>query len=124
MTLPSLMPVNNAIALTITSPKHIDPISGNYFPFGRDIVELGNKIGAEAATRSGSFDDRMLGALDQVSAQEQFSNTLIQKAIIDPDSVDIHDITIAQAKASMSLNIARTVLNRLVQGWRDLINSR
>jgi flagellar hook-basal body complex protein FliE len=38
--------------------------------------------------------------------------------------VDVHDITTAQAKAALSLNIARNVLNRVVQGWRDLINTR
>jgi flagellar hook-basal body complex protein FliE len=123
LTPPTLIPVDS-LPLAVTNPKHITPASGDYFPSGRDINTLGGKIGAEAVTRSGSFDDMMLRALDNVSGQEQFSNELIQKAIIDPNSVDAHDITIAQAKATMSLNIARTVLNRLVQGWRDLINTR
>ena len=35
-----------------------------------------------------------------------------------------HCATIAQAKAGMSLNIARTVLSRVVQGWKDIINTR
>jgi flagellar hook-basal body complex protein FliE len=100
------------------------PTGGNPFPSGQQIISLEEKIGSEAAIRSGQFDDMMLRALDQVSADEQYSNALIQKAIVDPDSVDTHDITIAQAKASMSLNITRTVLSRLVQDWRDLINLR
>jgi flagellar hook-basal body complex protein FliE len=62
--------------------------------------------------------------LDQVSAQQHAPGTLIQAAITEPGSVDVHDITIAQARASMSLNVTRTVLNRLVQGWKDLINTR
>ncbi|MDR0557719.1 MAG: flagellar hook-basal body complex protein FliE [Treponema sp.] len=114
----------DSLQLAITNPKHILPVSGNPFPSGRQIVTLGEQIGAEVATRSGQFDDMMLRALDQVSADERHSNALIQKAIVDPESVDAHDITIAQAKASMSLNITRTVLSRLVQGWRDLINLR
>ncbi|MDR1074163.1 MAG: flagellar hook-basal body complex protein FliE [Treponema sp.] len=114
----------DSIQLAITNPKHIAPASGNPFPSGQQIVTLEKKIGAEAVMRSGQFDDMMLRALDQVSADERHSNALIQKAIVDPDSVDTHDITIAQAKASMSLNITRTVLSRLVQGWRDLINLR
>ncbi|MDR0785330.1 MAG: flagellar hook-basal body complex protein FliE [Treponema sp.] len=122
LTPPSLVSVDT-VALTVTDPKHIKPLAG-LFPSGGDIIDVGKKIGAEAVTRDGSFDEMMLKALDKVSAQEQFSNELIQSAIVDPDAVDIHDITIAQAKASMSLNIARTVLNRLVQGWRDLINTR
>jgi flagellar hook-basal body complex protein FliE len=66
----------------------------------------------------------MLRALDKVSAEQQFSADLVQKAITDPGSLDPQDITIAQAKASMSLNIARTVLSRVVQGWKDIINTR
>jgi flagellar hook-basal body complex protein FliE len=66
----------------------------------------------------------MLGALHQVSAYQQFASSLNQAAIVDPDSVNVEDVTIAQAEAAMSLNIARTVLNRLVQSWRDLINIR
>jgi flagellar hook-basal body complex protein FliE len=66
----------------------------------------------------------MLQALDQVSGYQQFASSLEQQAITDPESVDVHDVTTAQAKAMLSLNIARTVLSRVVQGWRDLINTR
>jgi flagellar hook-basal body complex protein FliE len=87
------------------------------------IVQNG-AFGADAVTRNGSFTDVMLGALDGVSAQQQLASQLHQAAIVDPDSVNVHDITIAQAQARMSLDITRTVLNRIVQGWRDLINTR
>jgi flagellar hook-basal body complex protein FliE len=96
----------------------------NFTADGKALSDLGNKIGAEAVLRSGSFDDTMLKALDMVSAQQQAPGNLMQAALIDPETVDAHDITIAQAKAGMSLNITRTVLNRIVQGWRDLINTR
>lgn len=91
---------------------------------GGAINELGNMIGAEAVTQAGSFDDAMLQALDQVSALQQMPSNLIQQSIIEPGSVDVHDITKAQAEASLSLNITRTILSRIVQGWRDIINTR
>jgi flagellar hook-basal body complex protein FliE len=91
---------------------------------GANLAELGNKIGTDAVVRSGTFSDNMLGALDKVSAYQQFASNMVQTAITDPDSVDAHDITIAQAEASMALNITRNVLTRIVQGWRDLINTR
>jgi flagellar hook-basal body complex protein FliE len=112
------------VPLALTHPKHLVPLSGSYSASGRAISALGEKIGAEAVIRSGSFEDVMLQALDKVSAYQNASSDLEQAAITEPGSVDIHDITIAQAKANMSLNIARTVLSRLVQGWRDLINTR
>ncbi|GHU01688.1 hypothetical protein FACS1894147_02010 [Spirochaetia bacterium] len=97
---------------------------GGYAGSGKAISDLGNKIGAESVLNSGGFADAMLRALDNVSTEQQFSADLIESAITDPGSVDTHDITIAQAKANLSLNIARNVLSRVVQGWRDIINTR
>ncbi|MDR2863983.1 MAG: flagellar hook-basal body complex protein FliE [Spirochaetaceae bacterium] len=104
---------------------------------GAVISELGTNIGAEAILRSGSlgaaglnrsdpasFADAMLHAIDQVSAAGNRASDLTQEAIINPEAVDIHDITIAQAEASMSLNIATTLLNRVTQAWKDLTNLR
>ncbi|MCL2266739.1 MAG: flagellar hook-basal body complex protein FliE, partial [Treponema sp.] len=91
---------------------------------GNNILNLRDKTGAGAVTRAGSFEDALLQALDKVSVSQLNVSDLQQEAIINPDAVDIHDITIAQAEASMALNITRNVLSRLVQGWRDLINTR
>jgi flagellar hook-basal body complex protein FliE len=109
--------------LTITHPYHMVPkFEGRHQ--GANMLELGDKIGTEAVTRSGLFDDAMLQALDKVSGLQQFASDLAQAAIIDPESVDVHDLTIAQAEASLALNITRNILNRVVQGWRDIINTR
>ena len=119
------------VPMAVTHPKHLVPTNG---PFvvggsvargrGAVISELGAMIGSDAAVRSGSFEDVMLRALDRVSAEQQFSADLAQRSAIDPDSMDPHDITVAQAKAQLSLDIARNVLNRVVQGWKDIINTR
>ncbi|MCL2130015.1 MAG: flagellar hook-basal body complex protein FliE [Treponema sp.] len=112
------------LKLNITHPNHMASLSEDFLSEGDKILGLENKIGAGAVIRSGTFEESMLNALDKVSAYQQFASSLQQAAITDPDSVDVHDITIAQAEASMSLNIARNVLNRIVQGWRDIINTR
>ena len=91
---------------------------------GKKITEMENKIGADAVIRAGTFSESMLNALDKVSAYQQFASNLNQMAITDPDSVNVEDVMIAQAEANMSLNITRNVLSRLVQSWRDLINTR
>jgi flagellar hook-basal body complex protein FliE len=100
------------------------PEKGSFVNIGHRVTELKEKTGADMVVRSGTFEKAMLQALDRVSGDQQLAGDLARRAITDPDSVDIHDITIAQAKANMSLGIARNVLNRLVQGWRDLINTR
>ena len=112
------------VSMLRTHPGHMGPIDSPYAGSGNNILSLEKKIGAEGITQAGSFEQVMLQALDKVSGAQQFTRSLQQQAIIDPDSVDIHDITIAQAEASMSLNITRNILSRLVQGWRDLINTR
>jgi flagellar hook-basal body complex protein FliE len=96
---------------------------------GARIADMAKIIGADTvADASGSgnanFADAMLRAVDAVSAQQMNASALAEKALVDPDSVDIQDLTIAQAEASLSLNIARTMLNRLVQDWREIINIR
>jgi len=112
------------LPLSVTHKDHISVKAAEFSAMGNKITETGKKIGADAVIRSGTFTESMLGALDKVSAYQQFASSLSQAAIIDPDSVNIEDVTIAQAEAAMSLNIARNVLNRLVQSWRDLINTR
>ncbi|MDR0669124.1 MAG: flagellar hook-basal body complex protein FliE [Treponema sp.] len=91
---------------------------------GESVIGLEEITGAGAVTRAGTFEQAMLEALDQVSVMDVFASELAQKAITEPESVDVHDITIAQAKAGMALDISRNILSRLVQGWKDIINTR
>ena len=115
---------NYATTMYQKHPKHMGPIDSPYFGSGNNVIALEKKIGAEGVTGAGTFEHAMLQALDKVSGANQHVSALAKEAIINPDSVDIHDITIAQAEASMALGITRNILSRLVQGWRDLINTR
>jgi flagellar hook-basal body complex protein FliE len=100
------------------------PIDSPYAGSGKNIIALEKKIGAEGITKAGTFEHAMLQALEKVSGKQQYASALSQEAIVNPDSVDIHDVTIAQAQAELALEASRTILSRLVQGWRDLINTR
>ncbi|MDR2375123.1 MAG: flagellar hook-basal body complex protein FliE [Treponema sp.] len=117
------------LAMKLTNEKHLTADAftkpgGFTGAVGESIIGLEEITGAGAVTRAGSFEETMLRALDQVSEMDVFASDLAQKAITEPDSVDIHDITIAEAKASMALDISRNILSRLVQGWKDIINTR
>lgn len=143
----------NPLGLTKTDPRHYGTAGVVGFSGGRDyggsltdlapngkgseITKLAGQIGASSVLRTGSlgaeglnrtdradFANVMLNAIDKVSVLNNRASDLTQQAIVDPDSVDFHDLTIAQAEASMSLNTARTLLSRLTQAWRDLINTR
>ena len=116
--------MHEQISMIRTHQNHMGPIDSPYVGSGKNILALREKTGAEAITRAGTFEQAMLQALDKVSGAQQRVSDLEKEAIINPNSLDVHDITIAQAQADMALNITRNILSRLVQGWRDLINTR
>lgn len=71
-----------------------------------------------------SFDSYLLDAVSKMNEQQMDVTRLEQQAIVDPESVDIHDITTAMAKAQMSLNLAKTVVDRVVTGWSEITTTR
>jgi flagellar hook-basal body complex protein FliE len=82
------------------------------------------KIGAAAGAKEGSFEKALLQAMDGMSASQAKSDNLLQRIVADPNSVDAQDVTIAMAEANMSLNLAKTILSRVVTAWKDVINTR
>ena len=84
----------------------------------------GVKAGAVADTRGSTFETALLKAMDGVSASQGRSDNLLQKIVASPNSVDAQDVTIAMAEANMSLNLAKTLLSRIVRAWKDVINTR
>lgn len=79
---------------------------------------------AAGATQAPSFESALLKAMDGVSASQGKSDSLLQQVVANPGSVDAQDVTIAMAEANMSLNLAKTILSRVVTAWRDVINTR
>jgi len=113
------------IPMTVTNPRHMVPQVGDFKASGSALAALGDQVGAQGVLDgAGSFEKAMLQALDSVNSDQNESTDLMQTMITDPESVDPHDVTIAMAKANLSLNIARTVLSRVVQDWKEIINTR
>jgi flagellar hook-basal body complex protein FliE len=107
--MPIANPVGDIVTIARTNPLHMDT-KGN---LAKD--EGDGKV---------SFENALLKAMDGVNAKQMDSSQLTEKMLTDPDSVDAHQVTLAQAEATLSLNMARTIINRLVQGWKDVINTR
>ena len=78
----------------------------------------------QPAGKSKSFQSYLLDALSTVNSQQLDVNAVQEKLITNPDDVDIHDVTIAMAKARQSLNLAQTVIDRLVTGWNEITTTR
>ena len=74
--------------------------------------------------QSKSFQSYLLDALSTVNNQQLDVSAVQEKLIANPDEVDVHDVTIAVAKARQSLNLAQTVIDRLVTGWNEITTTR
>ena len=71
-----------------------------------------------------SFKDYLMDAVNTVNTQQMDVTKLQEQVITDPDSVDVADVTIAMQKARMSLNLAQTVIDRIVSGWNEITTTR
>lgn len=83
-----------------------------------DLIDL-----AENKTLN-SFSQTLLKAFDDMNAKQVAVQDLEKQLVVDPESVDPHDATIAMAKASMTLKIAQSVIDRVIKSWNDITNTR
>ncbi|HIW35530.1 MAG TPA: flagellar hook-basal body complex protein FliE [Candidatus Treponema faecavium] len=72
----------------------------------------------------GNFENYLLDAVNYVNGKQMASADIAQQLIIDPDSVDVHDVTIAMAEASMSLSIMQNVIDRVLTSWSEITTTR
>ena len=92
-------------ALKTTSPRHIGG-------------------GSDKSEGAKDFGGLLMASMNEVNTKQVQYADLSQKAVIDPSSVDPHDITIAGAEANLSLNIAKNVIDRVIRAYRDITTLR
>jgi len=92
--------------------------------FRSRMVSSSEMIDNAARPETASFEQTLLKAFDSMNAKQQKTDELAQQMIIDPESVDPHDVTIAMAEANLSLKIAQSVIDRVIKGWNDVTTSR
>ncbi|GMO50825.1 MAG: hypothetical protein Pg6C_15060 [Treponemataceae bacterium] len=78
----------------------------------------------QSAGETKSFKDYLIGALEYVNGKQLESAAISQQLIVDPDSVDIHDVTTAMAYAEMSLEAANRIINVMISSWNDITTTR
>ncbi|HBE04790.1 MAG TPA: flagellar hook-basal body complex protein FliE [Spirochaetia bacterium] len=62
--------------------------------------------------------------LRNVSDLEVNADSLVQKMIVKPNSVNIHEVTIASQKAELSLSFTKAILNKVVDAYKNLTQMR
>ena len=70
------------------------------------------------------FGNLLLKALGDVNTLQNEPLRLNEKLVTEPNSVDIHDITLASAKATLSLSITKELFDRAIRAYKELINVR
>ncbi|KPJ86580.1 MAG: hypothetical protein AMS17_11830 [Spirochaetes bacterium DG_61] len=70
------------------------------------------------------FAQAMKDAFYRVNDLQHESDRLTHALAVRPDSVDIHDVTIAAEKARISLLLTKSIVERVTQGYRELVNLR
>jgi flagellar hook-basal body complex protein FliE len=114
------------IALSTSDPRHI--AAGRLSAPGTGLLSTRRPAAASPATPAeaaeGGFARVFLQALGQVNEQQLRAQDLSQALITDPESVDIHDVTIALAEANLSLSMAKAVIDRAIRAYREIVNIR
>ncbi|MCR4823147.1 MAG: flagellar hook-basal body complex protein FliE [Treponema sp.] len=113
------MPTLSSFEMTRTNPAHAGTAKLTSIIPGSGKT---NSVQNEKST--GTFESYLVNAVSEMNSQQLNVNKVQEQLITDPDSVDIHDVTTAMAKAQMSLSLAQTVIDRLVSGWSELSTNR
>jgi flagellar hook-basal body complex protein FliE len=100
----------------------ITPVSVDNFR--SKMVSSTEMIDQASRPETASFEQTILKAFDSMNAKQQKTDEIAQQLIVDPESVDAHDVTIAMAEANLSLKIAQTVMDRVVKGWNEITTTR
>ncbi len=71
-----------------------------------------------------SFGKLFTNALNNVNNEQIESMELSELMITDPNSVDVHDVTIAMAEANLSLSMTKSIMDGVIKAYTAIINTR
>lgn len=80
--------------------------------------------GESGAVVQKEFSSFLVSKLEGASDLVHNSEKLVEDFIIDPDSVDPHDVTMALAKANMSVNMTKQVVDGAIKAYRQITSLR
>ncbi len=103
----------DAVRLTRTDPRHLG---------GFSKVSEANRT--TAASPEADFGELLARAFNQANELQHNSMELGQQLITDPESVDIHDVTIAMAEANLSLSMTKAIVDRALRAYKEIISTR
>ncbi|MCQ2611175.1 MAG: flagellar hook-basal body complex protein FliE [Treponema sp.] len=112
-----MMTIDTTNLQTINQALNQTRLSAPYANIPSHAEELQGK-------RRKDFGDFLMEAVNKMNDQQMDVSRLEEQALVDPDSIDIHDVTTAVAKAQMAMGLAKTVVDRVVTGWSEITTTR
>ncbi|MBN2436008.1 MAG: flagellar hook-basal body complex protein FliE [Spirochaetes bacterium] len=98
----------NSVTMKVSDPLHFDD----------------NKKEKVNDNVSGSFKDMLVETIGKVNNLQVESDGLYQKMIYEPESVDIHQVMIAQQKAEIAISFTKAIRDEVIKSYRELTNLR
>ncbi len=117
--------LNRTHSSHFTGRNDIDSLVSGAEPQRSAVISEFNTLLQDAVeSNSISLKDSVIGNLQDVNQFQLESDALAIQAIVDPDSVDAHDVSIASAKAQMSLQLTKVIVDQVIQAYRSIISIR
>jgi flagellar hook-basal body complex protein FliE len=70
------------------------------------------------------FSKSIQGAIASTNNDQNVSEELNLQMAVKPDSVNVHDVMIAEQKAQLSLDFTKSVLQRVISAYQNITNLR
>lgn len=118
-----IIPQGENLAMARTMTAHT-AVSNSRETMGTPLNNIPSAAQNVTDAAGKTFADYLVGAVSSMNDQQLAVSEIEQKVMTDPDSVDPQDVTIAMAKARMSLNLAQSVIDRLITDWNEITTTR
>ena len=100
-------------------------ITGDSIHLARtNLRHLTSAVAGPSEIGIGSFEGLLLKALNGANDMQLEADRLGQQMLVDPDSVDTHDVTIAMAEANLAVSLTKAVVDGAIQAYNNIINLR
>ncbi len=71
-----------------------------------------------------NFGDLLMGAIGNTSELQNEAARLMTQNILQPDAVDADDVAIAASKANLSLSLMKSVIDKALRAYSEILNMR
>lgn len=110
---PNLRPGGHIVPIQTQNERHF----ADFDLTKRDMESL--QVG-----QGNSFYDKLMQSVNLVNQNIISADKLSEQFMTKPNTVDVHDVTIAMEKAEMSLNLTKSVIQRAISAYQNIINLR